>query len=72
MQLWHAWRIVIVVGIVCLGVGVVLGRLTVSVSPPRDVSVNFKTYTTCMYLYRDVAGCAEVMRKLSGIRVDTN
>ena len=72
MRTWREWRIVIVVGIVCLGVGVVLGRLTVSVSRPHDVSVNTETYTTCMYLYRDVAGCAEVMKRLAGTRVETN
>jgi hypothetical protein len=72
MRLWREWRIVIVVGIICLGVGVVLGRLTVSVSRPRDVSVVTEIYTTCMYVYRDVAGCAEVMKKLAGNRVETN
>jgi hypothetical protein len=72
MRLWREWRIVIVVGIICLGVGVVLGRLTASVSRPRDVSVATETYTTCMYLYRDVAGCAEVMKNLAGNRVETN
>jgi len=70
MRLLREWRIVIVVGIVCLGVGVFLGRSTVSVSPPSDLSVNFEAYTTCMYIYRDVAGCAEVMKKLA--RVEAN
>jgi hypothetical protein len=70
MRLLREWRIVIVVGIVCLGVGILLGRLTVSVSRPRDVSVDSEIYTTCMYVYRDVAGCAEVMRKLT--RIEAN
>ena len=65
MRSVREWGIFIVVGIVCLGIGVILGRATVSVSPPSDVSVNFEAYTTCMYVYRDVAGCAEVMRKLT-------
>jgi hypothetical protein len=72
MRLWREWRIVIVVGIICLGVGVVLGRLTVSVSRSRDVSVVTETYTTCTYVYRDVAGCAEVMKNLAGNRVEKN
>jgi hypothetical protein len=65
MRLLREWRIVIVVGIVCLGIGFVLGRSTVSVSRPRDVSVNSEVYTTCMYVYRDVVGCADVMKKLT-------
>jgi len=65
MRLLREWRIVIAVGVVCLGIGFVLGRSTVSVSRPRDVSVNSEVYATCMYLYRDVPGCAEVMKKLT-------
>src|SRR5262249_46971000 len=30
-----------------------------------DVSVDSKTYSTCMALWRDVAGCAEVMKRLN-------
>lgn len=62
------WRTLIVVGIVCLGVGFILGRLTASGSRPHDVSIDTQTYHTCMYLYRDVAGCAEVMKRLADNR----
>ena len=72
MRLLREWRIAIVVGIVCLGAGVFLGRLTTSASRPRDVSVDSETYTTCMALYRDVAGCADVMKRLAGYRADAN
>jgi hypothetical protein len=72
MRLLHEWRVVIVVGIVCLGAGVFLGRLTTSASRPRDVSIDSETYTTCMALYRDVAGCAEVMKRLASNRPDGN
>jgi hypothetical protein len=72
MRLLREWRIAIVVGIVCLGAGVFLGRLTTSASRPRDVSVDSETYTTCMALYRDVAGCADVMKRLAGNRADAN
>jgi hypothetical protein len=64
MELLREWRIVIVVGITCLSVGVVLGRITASGSRLSDVSVDSKTYATCMALWRDVADCAEVMKRL--------
>jgi len=64
MQLLREWRIVIVVGIICLGVGIVLGRITASGSR-SDVSIDSKTYTTCMALWRDVGDCAEVMKRLN-------
>jgi hypothetical protein len=70
MRLLHEWRVVIVVGIVCLSAGVFLGRVTTSTSRPRDVSIDSETYATCMALYRDVAGCAEVMKKLTSNRAD--
>jgi hypothetical protein len=72
MRLLREWRIVIVVGIVCLGAGVFLGRLTTSISRSRDVSVDSETYATCMALYRDVAGCADVMKRLANNRADGN
>jgi hypothetical protein len=59
------WRIVILVGIVCLGVGIVFGRMTSSGSRKSDVSVDSKTYATCMALWRDEADCAEVMKRLN-------
>jgi len=59
------WRIVIVVGIICFGVGVVFGRTTVSGSRTSDVSLDSKTYATCMALWRDEADCAEVMKRLN-------
>jgi hypothetical protein len=70
--LLREWRTPVVVGIVCLGVGILLGRLTASGSRPHDVSFDTETYHTCMYLYRDVAGCAEVMKRLAGNRADAN
>lgn len=70
--LLREWRTPIVVGIVCLGVGVLLGRLTASAPRPRDVSVHTETFSTCMALYRDVAGCAEVMRRLASSRGEAN
>jgi hypothetical protein len=72
VSLLREWRIAILVGIVCLGVGFLLGRFTASASRPRDVSFDTETYHTCMYLYRDVAGCAEVMKKLAGNHAETN
>ena len=36
------WRAVTLVGIVCLGVGVFIGRFTASVSRPRDVSATLE------------------------------
>jgi hypothetical protein len=63
MQLSLDW--IIVIAIACLGAGALLGRSTVSVHPPSEAAINFETYTTCMYLYRDVAGCAEVMKRLT-------
>jgi hypothetical protein len=65
MRSLREWRIIIVVGIICLGVGVVLGRKTASGSRLSDVSIDSKTYTTCMALWRDEADCAEVMKKLN-------
>jgi len=65
MLLLREWRIVVVVGIVCLGIGVVIGRITASGPQTSDVSVDSKTYSTCMALWRDVAGCAEVMKRLN-------
>jgi hypothetical protein len=62
------WRTFVVAGIVCLGIGFFLGRFTTSASRPRDVSLDTQTYHTCMYLYRDVAGCAEVMKRLAADR----
>jgi len=70
--LLREWRTLIVVGIVCLGVGVLLGRLTASASRSRDVSVDTETFSTCMALYRDVAGCAEVMRRFASSRGEAN
>jgi len=70
--LLREWRTPVVVGIVCLGVGILLGRLTASGSRPHDVSFGTETYHTCMYLYRDVAGCAEVMKRLADNRADPN
>jgi hypothetical protein len=72
MRLLHEWRVAIVVGIVCLGAGVFLGRLTTSDSRPRDVSIDSETCATCMALYRDIAGCAEVMKRLASNRPDGN
>jgi hypothetical protein len=66
------WRNLIVVAIIGLGVGFLLGRFTASGSRPHDVSIETQTYHTCMYLYRDVAGCAEVMRRLAGDRAEAN
>jgi len=59
------WRIVIAVAIICLGLGFILGRTTASGSRVSDVSVDSKTYSTCMALWRDVADCAEVMKRLN-------
>ncbi len=64
MRLLREWRIAIVVGIVCFGLGVLLGRITASGSWTSDVSVDSKTYSTCMALWRDVTDCAEVMKRL--------
>jgi len=66
------WRAVIVAGIVCLGVGFLLGRFSASPSQPRDMSFDTETYHTCMYLYRDVAGCAVVMKRLAGNHAEAN
>jgi hypothetical protein len=63
MQLSLDW--IIVIAIACLGAGALLGRLTVSVHPPSEAAINSETYATCMFLYRDVSGCAEVMRRLT-------
>ena len=65
MRLPRELRLAFVVGIICLGVGVVLGRITASGSRGSDVSVDSKTYSTCMALWRDVADCAEVMKRLN-------
>jgi uncharacterized membrane protein AbrB (regulator of aidB expression) len=65
MRFLHEWRIVLVVGIICFVVGVVVGRMAASGSHPHDVSLNTQTYHTCMYLYRDEADCAEVMKRLA-------
>ncbi len=64
MQFLHEWQNAIVVGIICFSVGVALGRITASASR-SDVSVDSKTYATCMALWRDVADCAEVMKRLN-------
>jgi len=72
MMMLREWRTFIVVGIVCFGVGFFLGRSITSASRPRDVSINTETFSTCMALYRDVAGCAEVMKRLAGSRGETN
>jgi hypothetical protein len=72
VSLVREWRIVVVVGIVSLGVGFLLGRFTASDSRPHDVSFDTETYHTCMYLYRDVAGCAEVMKRLAGDHAQAN
>jgi hypothetical protein len=72
VSLLHEWRTLILVGIACLGVGLVVGRFTASPSRPHDVSFDTQTYHTCMYLYRDVAGCAEVMKRLAGNPVEAN
>jgi hypothetical protein len=72
VSLLHEWRTFILVGIVCLGVGFFLGRFTASPARPRDVSIDTQTYHTCMYLYRDVAGCAEVMKRLAGNNAGAN
>jgi hypothetical protein len=65
------WRVAIVVGVVCLGLGVFLGRLTVSAPEPGYESKHdYEIYITCMNLYRDVATCADVMRKLARERVE--
>jgi hypothetical protein len=58
--------------IACLGVGFFLGRFTASASRPHDGSFDTETYHTCMYLYRDVAGRAEVMKRLAGNRAPAN
>jgi hypothetical protein len=39
--------------------------MAASGSHPHDVSLNTQTYHTCMYLYRDEADCAEVMKRLA-------
>jgi hypothetical protein len=70
--LLREWRNLIVVGIVGLGIGFLLGRFAASGSRPHDVSIDTQTYHTCMYLYRDVAGCAEVMKRLAGDRAEAN
>jgi hypothetical protein len=70
--LLREWRNLIVVGIVGLGIGFLLGRFAASGSRPHDVSIETQTYHTCMYLYRDVAGCAEVMKRLAGDRAEAN
>jgi hypothetical protein len=72
VSLLREWRTPIVVGIICLGVGFFLGRFTATASRPRDMSSNTETYHTCMYLYRDVAGCAEVMKRLAGDHAEAN
>jgi hypothetical protein len=56
---------VIFIGVVCLGADALLGRSTVSVSPPSATAMKSETYATCMIVYRDVAGCAEVMKNLT-------
>ena len=72
-SLWREWRIVIVVGIICLGVGVFLGRRTVSISEPSYASRHeYETYITCMNLFRDVPACADVMKKLARERVEAD
>jgi hypothetical protein len=71
MRLSREWRIAIIVGIVCLGVGVLLGRLTLSSPEPAYESKHeYEIYITCMNLYRDVPVCADVMRKLARERVE--
>jgi len=65
MRFLHEWRIVIVVGIACLGGGVILGRMTAPGPGVSGVSLDSKTYSTCMALWRDVADCAEVMKRLN-------
>jgi hypothetical protein len=72
VSLLHEWRTLILVGIVCLGVGFFLGRFTASSARPHDVSLDTQTYHTCMYLYRDVAGCAEVMKRLADNNPEVN
>lgn len=62
----------IVVGIVCLGVGVFLGRRIVSIAEPSYASKHeYETYT-CMNLFRDVPACADVMKKLARERVEAD
>ena len=73
MNLLSERRIAAVVGIACLGAGVFLGRLTLAGPEPGYMSKHeFEIYTTCMNLYRDVAGCADVMKKLAREHVDEN
>jgi hypothetical protein len=72
VSLLREWRTLIVVGIVWLGVGFLLGQFTASASRPHDVSFATETYHTCIYLYRDVAGCAEVMKRLAGNHAEVN
>jgi hypothetical protein len=69
---WRERLLVIVAGIVCLGVGVFFGRIIGPGAHPHDVSVNTQTYHTCMYLYNDVPGCAEVMKRLAGAQGEVN
>lgn len=71
MRLLNEWQIAIAVGIVCLGLGVFLGRLTASAPEPSHESKHeFEIYITCMNLYRDVAACADVMKKLAREHVE--
>ena len=65
MRLPREMQLLIGVGIICLGVGVVLGRITAPGPRTSDVSLDSKTYSTCMALWRDVADCAEVMKRLN-------
>jgi hypothetical protein len=71
MLLLRKWRNAIFVGIICLGIGVFLGRLTISgPEPAHESRHDYEIYITCMSLYRDVAACADVMRKLAREHVD--
>jgi hypothetical protein len=63
-------RTLIVAGIVWLGAGFLLGRFTASASRPHDVAS--ETYHRCIYLYREVAGCAEVTKRLAGKLAEVN
>ena len=71
MEFWRDWQIVIVVGVICFGIGVAVGRTTASGARTSDVSVDSKTYSTCMALWRDVADCAEVMKRLNAWKHET-
>ena len=71
MLLLREWRIAIFVGIICLGVGIFLGRSTISGREPAHESRHdYEIYITCMNLYRDVAACGDVMRKLAREHVE--